>query len=55
MIRSIVNPEAREMLLSHFIGLSDSYHRPDANEILLECMKAVDLLTINGEPSTMKD
>jgi integrase len=49
MIRSKVNPEAREMLLGHSIGLSDSYYRPDANEILEEYIKAADLLTINEE------
>jgi integrase len=49
MIRAKVNPEAREMLLGHSIGLSDSYYRPDSNEILTEYLKAVDLLTINEE------
>jgi hypothetical protein len=49
MIRSKVNPEAREMLLGHSIGLSNSYYMPDANEILQEYLKAVDLLTINEE------
>ena len=49
MIRAKVNPEAREMLLGHSIGLSDSYYRPDTNEILAEYLKAVDLLTINEE------
>ena len=49
MIRAKVNPEAREMLLGHSIGLSNSYYRPDANEILTEYLKAVDLLTINEE------
>ena len=49
MIRAKVNPEAREMLLGHSIGLSNSYYRPDANEILAEYLKAVDLLTINEE------
>jgi integrase len=49
MIRAKVNPEAREMLLGHSIGLNDSYYRPDANEILTEYLKAVDLLTINEE------
>jgi hypothetical protein len=49
MIRAKVNPEAREMLLGHSIGLSDSYYQPDANEILIEYLKAVDLLTINEE------
>jgi integrase len=49
MIRAKVNPEAREMLLGHSIGLSNSYYRPDASEILMEYLKAVDLLTINEE------
>jgi integrase len=49
MIRSRLNPEAREMLLGHKIGLSNSYYKPDANEILQEYLKAVDLLTINEE------
>jgi integrase len=49
MIRAKLNPEAREMLLGHSIGLSNSYYRPDANEILQEYLKAVDLLTINEE------
>ena len=49
MIRAKVNPEAREMLLGHSIGLSNSYYRPDANEILTEYLKAVDLLTVNEE------
>ena len=49
MIRSKLNPEAREMLLGHSIGLSNSYYKPDANEIMQEYLKAVDLLTINEE------
>ncbi len=49
MIRAKVNPEAREMMLGHSIGLSNSYYKPDANEILQEYIKAVDLLTINEE------
>jgi hypothetical protein len=48
-IRSKVDPEAREMLLRHSIGLSDPYYMQDANEILQEYLKAVDLLTINEE------
>lgn len=49
MVRAKVNAEAREMLLGHSIGLSDSYYRPDSSEILEEYMKAIDLLTINPE------
>jgi hypothetical protein len=37
------------MLLGHSISPSDSYYRPDANEILTEYLKAIDLLTINEE------
>jgi integrase len=49
MIRSKVNPEAREMLLGHSIQLGDSYYRPDSSEILEEYLKACDLLTVNDE------
>jgi hypothetical protein len=49
MIRTKLNPEAREMLLGHSIALGDNYYRPDSSEILDEYMKAVDLLTINDE------
>ena len=49
MIRAKINPEGREMLLGHSIGLSDSYYRRDANEILTEYLKAVYFLTINEE------
>jgi hypothetical protein len=49
MIRSKLNPEAREMLLGHSIGLSNSYYRPGEEEVLAEYLKAVDLLTINEE------
>jgi integrase len=49
MVRAKLNPEAREMLLGHSIGLSDAYYRPDENELLEEYLKAVDLLTINEE------
>jgi integrase len=49
MIRSNVNPEAREMLLGHSIQLGDSYYRPLPKELLNEYLKAVDLVTINDE------
>lgn len=49
MIRAKVNPEAREMLLGHSIGLNNAYYRPGEDEILSEYLKAVDLLTINEE------
>jgi hypothetical protein len=49
MVRAKVNPEAREMLLGHSIGLSDAYYRPEEAEVLQEYLKTVDMLTINEE------
>ena len=42
-----LNPEIREMLLGHKIGLSSAYYRPTEDEMLEEYMKAVDNLTID--------
>jgi integrase len=44
-----MNPEIREMLLGHSIGLASAYYRPSEQDMLQEYMKAVDLLTINEE------
>ena len=49
MIRANLNPEAREMLLGHSIGLSNSYYKPSSDELLNEYLKAVNLLTIDEE------
>ncbi len=49
LINSKVNPEIREMLLGHKIGLASAYYRPTEQEMLDEYMKAVNLLTINEE------
>ena len=49
LVNSKVNPEIREMLLEHSIGLSSAYYKPTENEMLDEYMKAVDNLTINPE------
>jgi hypothetical protein len=49
MVRAKVNPEAREMLLGHSIGLNKAYYRPCEDELLEEYLKAVDMLTINEE------
>jgi integrase len=49
MVRAKVNPEIREMLLGHSIGLSSSYYRPDPTELLEEYLKAIDYLTISNE------
>lgn len=49
LVNSKVNPEIREMLLGHRIGLTSAYYRPTEDEILGEYLKAIDYLTINEE------
>lgn len=49
LVNSKVNPEIREMLLGHKIGLTGAYYRPTQEDFLKEYLKAVDLLTINEE------
>lgn len=49
LINSKLNPEIREMLLGHKIGLASAYYRPTEQEMYNEYMKAVNLLTINEE------
>lgn len=47
LIKSKVNPEIREMLLGHKLGLASSYYRPTEQEMLEEYQKAEDNLTID--------
>ena len=49
LVNSKLNPEIREMLLGHKIGLASAYYRPTEQEMLDEYMKAVNELTINEE------
>src|SRR6476469_11209955 len=49
LINSKVNPEIREMLLGHKIGLASAYYRPTEQEMFQEYQKAVKNLTINEE------
>jgi integrase len=49
LVKSKVNPEIREMLLGHKIGLASAYYRPTEDEIYVEYEKAFDNLTINEE------
>ena len=44
-----MNPEIREMLLGHKIGLASAYYRPSVDKMYAEYEKAIDNLTI--EPS----
>jgi len=46
-VNSGLNPEIREMLLGHKIGLAGVYYRPTQNTMLEEYMKAADNLTID--------
>ena len=54
LVDSKLNPEIREMLLGHKIGLASAYYKPTVQEMLNEYLKAVNLLTINGE-NRLKD
>lgn len=49
LVDSDVNPEIREMLLGHKIGLASAYYRPTEQKIYQEYLKAVNSLTINEE------
>jgi integrase len=49
LVDSKVNPEIREMLLGHKIGLTGVYYKPTEQEMLNEYLKAVPLLTISNE------
>lgn len=49
LVDSKLNPEIREMLLGHKIGLASAYYKPTEQEMLNEYLKAVDALTINEE------
>ena len=49
MANKRINPEIREMLLGHKIGLSSSYYRPSETELLEEYLRVIPDLTINQE------
>ncbi len=49
LVQNKVNPEIREMLLGHKIGLASCYYRPTEEEMYAEYQKAIDNLTINEE------
>jgi integrase/recombinase XerD len=49
LVNSKVNPEIREMLLGHKIGLAGCYYKPTEEDMFAEYEKATDLLTINEE------
>jgi hypothetical protein len=43
-----------EKLMNHSIGISDSYYRATETELLEDYLKAVDLLTINGDKTILQ-
>jgi integrase len=49
LVNSKVNPEIREMLLGHTIGLASCYYKPSIDDFIIEFQKAVNNLTINEE------
>ena len=49
LVDSKLNPEIREMLLGHKIGLASAYYKPTVEEMLNEYLKAVPKLTVSNE------
>jgi integrase len=49
LVQSKVNPEIREMLLGHKIGLASCYYLPTTEQMYEEYEKAIDSLTTNEE------
>ena len=47
LISSKVNPEIRQMLLGHKIGLASAYYRYTVEEMYKEYSKVIDNLTID--------
>ena len=43
-----------EITMGHNIGVSASYYRPTENEVLEDYLKALDILTINGDKVVLK-
>jgi integrase len=46
-VNAKINPEIREMLLNHKIGIASSYYRPTEEDMRLEAEKLIDALTID--------
>jgi len=49
LVNARINPEIREMLLGHKIGLASVYYKPTEEDMFLEYQKAINNLTINEE------
>ncbi len=46
-VKSKLNPEIREMLLGHKIGVASAYYRPQVDEMYAEYQKGIDNFTID--------
>jgi integrase len=49
LINTKINPEIREMLLGHTIGLVSCYYKPSSDDFVIEYQKEINNLTINEE------
>ena len=43
-----------EITMGHDIGLSESYYKPTQQEVLQDYLKAVDILTVNGDKTVFQ-
>jgi hypothetical protein len=50
----VMKPINVEITMGHDIGVSASYYKPTENEVLEDYLKAVDLLTINGNSKLLQ-
>jgi hypothetical protein len=55
VIHAKINPEIREMLLGHGIGLAGAYYRPTESDMIEEFIKCINDLTINEENRLRKE
>jgi hypothetical protein len=50
----VMKPINVEFTMGHNIGISSSYYKPTERDVLLDYLKAVDLLTISGDKSILQ-
>jgi hypothetical protein len=43
-----------EITMGHDIGISASYYKPTEQEVMQDYLKAIDLLTINGDKTILQ-
>jgi hypothetical protein len=54
LIKKRINPEIREMMLGHHIGLAGVYYRPSEDDFLEEYQNVIDELTIDPANRLMR-